>query len=329
MRPYRRAMRIAKGQRISRLVRLICVAGLLSAGLSAVTAAPAHASAQSHEAWVEENGTLLAGVGVVGVKHLNIGQYEVTFDSRVNGCSYTASIEDPGTSRFLRPGLVFVAGGHLSWEGVYVETKNPGGGLTDYRFHLQVKCVEQGLWAVVNDTGTVTRSGGYLPVAKMGTGLYQVYTPDKVCSLVATIGDYGNRLVYSPAMIETDPQPYGGFVHIRDLKGGRTDRPFHLQVQCPSAAHGDFVVVDKVGALVGGSPYGSARIGPGEYEVYATRAVKGCVLTATPTIVPDEPAHLVFPRVDLARPTVIYVQVTDLFGYVADAGFSLQVTFLC
>src|SRR4029078_3350707 len=86
--PYEDAM----GQRISRWARLFTAAALLSVGLTAVDAAPAHASALSHEAGVDANGPLVTGVGVVRVKHITIGQYEVTFDIRVNGCSYTASI---------------------------------------------------------------------------------------------------------------------------------------------------------------------------------------------------------------------------------------------
>ena len=36
--------------------------------------------------------------------------------------------------------LVFTAGGHNTPNGVYVETKNPGGGLSDYPFHVYAAC---------------------------------------------------------------------------------------------------------------------------------------------------------------------------------------------
>jgi hypothetical protein len=50
-------------------------------------------------------------------------------------------VGEPGKAlTYIGPGLVFTAGGHQSNAGVYVETKNLGGGLTDFPFHLAVDC---------------------------------------------------------------------------------------------------------------------------------------------------------------------------------------------
>ena len=58
----------------------------------------------------------------------------------MRGCAYLATIGDPADKLVYNPGLVFTAGGHGGPNGVYVETKNLGGGLTDYPYHLNVVC---------------------------------------------------------------------------------------------------------------------------------------------------------------------------------------------
>ena len=71
---------------------------------------------------------------------LGVGQYEVRLPADVSYCAYTATIGDTGNQLQYYPGEVFTAGGRLSSRGVFVETENPGGGLTDYPFHLNVGC---------------------------------------------------------------------------------------------------------------------------------------------------------------------------------------------
>jgi hypothetical protein len=78
---------------------------------------------------VDQNGNLVWGdTDVVSALRYGAGRYEVSFAAPVNGCSYTATIGDPGNALVYAPGLIFTAGGHQSASGVYVETKNPGGG---------------------------------------------------------------------------------------------------------------------------------------------------------------------------------------------------------
>jgi len=76
---------------------------------------------------VNLNGTLAHGDGVTGVTHLGTGRYEVTFSADVRQCAYVATT----INAYSQALQVFTAGGHLGADGVYVETKNQGGGLTD------------------------------------------------------------------------------------------------------------------------------------------------------------------------------------------------------
>ncbi|MGI9040306.1 MAG: hypothetical protein ACR2HK_04225 [Gemmatimonadales bacterium] len=74
--------------------------------------------------------------GNSGVAKLGVGQYEVTFNRNVMPCAYVATTNN-AYSQALG---VYTAAGHLSANGVYVETKNQGGGLTDGPFNLVVAC---------------------------------------------------------------------------------------------------------------------------------------------------------------------------------------------
>lgn len=125
----------------------IVTGGLLAA--FCVTAPAAHAASTTPSpatafsrlwAVADYNGQFVRGNGVTGVTRLGPGRYEATFNQDVHGCSYVATIADPGNGVVFNPGLVFTASGHDSANGVYVETKNLGGGLADYPFHLQVNC---------------------------------------------------------------------------------------------------------------------------------------------------------------------------------------------
>jgi hypothetical protein len=77
---------------------------------------------------------------VINYINYGVGRYEVIFNHNVMGCAYTATVADPSNGLVYSPGLVFTAGGHTSKNGVYIETKNPGGGLSYYPFHLTVSC---------------------------------------------------------------------------------------------------------------------------------------------------------------------------------------------
>src|SRR5687767_14038823 len=102
--------------------------------LSPITAATA--SAANFAANVSAAGTLLGGANVSSVTWLGTGQYEVTFTANVSACAYVATT----VNAYSQALQVYTASGHLSPNGVYVETKNQGGGLTNGPFHLAVNC---------------------------------------------------------------------------------------------------------------------------------------------------------------------------------------------
>ena len=105
---------------------------------------------------VDQNGNLVwASADIVSTSRYSAGRYEVSFNRSVGICSYTATIGDPLNALVYAPGLIFTAGGHQSANGVYVETKNPGGGLSDYPFHLSVNCTSD--YAVVDGSGGLVR----------------------------------------------------------------------------------------------------------------------------------------------------------------------------
>src|SRR5580700_11383972 len=125
---------------ITRLSRLTIATGAAAAAIaSALTlgAVPAQAYTTSSNlfASVNLNGTLAYGNGVSGVTHLGTGRYEVTFSADVQQCAYIATT----INAYSQALQVFTAGGHLGPDGVYVETKNQGGGLSSgIPFHLAV-----------------------------------------------------------------------------------------------------------------------------------------------------------------------------------------------
>ena len=86
--------------------------------------------------------------------------------------------------------------GHLSSNGVYVETKNQGGGLTDGPFHLLVACGPLGTrFAVVGYSANLVRATSGTSLTWLGSGRYRVRFASAVrgCAYLATVGDPGRR----------------------------------------------------------------------------------------------------------------------------------------
>ena len=129
-------------QRARAAVLLALMAFLLMLGLS-----PQIASANNSGVYAVVNfdGSFVRGANVTATTHLGPGRYEITFNQNVSQCAYIATIGDPAHALVFNPGLICTAGGHASNGGpdpmgVYVETKNLGGGLSDWPFHLNVTC---------------------------------------------------------------------------------------------------------------------------------------------------------------------------------------------
>jgi hypothetical protein len=287
---------------ISRLSRLTIATGAAAAAIaSALTlgAVPAQAYTTSSNlfASVNPSGTLAYGNGVTGVTHLGTGQYEVTFSTDVQQCAYVATT----VNAYSQALQVFTAGGHLSADGVYVETKNQGGGLTDGPFNLVVDCGLPGWsYAVVGYNANLVRSAPGVTLTSLGTGRYDVTFPGYVggCAYLATVGDPGNGLVYNPAGVYTGsgPNPSTVYVETKNPGGGLSGGiPFHLAVICPSAAGTKVAVVAANGRIARGSRHTwSFTLAPGQYTLVTSRPVSACAAVATrgsiDTAVPFDPA---------------------------------------
>jgi hypothetical protein len=289
--------------RAHRLRRLALTTGAVAATLAVpaiaglASAAPAEAASSNLYANVSQSGTLTAGNGVTGVTHIGTGQYEVTFSSDVSNCAYVATTAN-AYSQALQ---IFTAGGHLSPDGVYVETKNQGGGLTDGPFSLVVDCGQPGWdYAVVGYTANLVRATPGTTLTSLGTGRYDVNFPTSVkkCAYLATVGDPGNALVFNPNNVYTGSASNSGTVYIetKNQGGGLSSGiPFHLAVICPTAANVKTAVAGANGIISRGSALTSSfSPGTGLYTVATSQAVTSCATVATRgsvnTAVPFDPA---------------------------------------
>ena len=288
---------------IHRLSRLALAAGAAAAAIAAASAAtlgaaPAWANTTSNLfASVNLNGTLAHGNGVTGVTHIGTGQYEVTFSANVQQCAYVATTIN-AHSQALQ---AFTAGGHLSADGVYVETKNQGGGLTDGPFNLVVDCGRPGWsYAVVGYNADLVRSTTGVTLTSLGAGRYDVTFPSNIsrCAYLATVGDPDNALVFNPSGVYTGSggNPSTVYIETKNPGGGLSAGiPFHLAVICPTAASAKIAVVSANGLLSRGSSHTrSFSPAAGQYTLVTNRPLSACAAVATrgsvDTAVPFDPA---------------------------------------
>jgi hypothetical protein len=311
---------------IHRFARLLLAAVAAAATIAATIlvalgAAPAQAASSNLFASVSQSGTLVAGNGVSSVTHLGTGQYEVTFSTGVSNCAYVATT----INAFSQALQVFTAGGHLSADGVYVETKNQGGGLTDGPFNLAVDCGLPGWsYAVVGYTANLVRATSGTTLTHLGTGRYDVTFPASVkkCAYLATVGDPGNNLVFNPAGVYTGSVPNANTVYIetKNPGGGLSDGiPFHLAVICPTAANTKIAVVNANGIPARGSALTSSfSSSTGQYTLATSRALSACATVATRgsvnTSVPFDPATVEITPGPAPNTTGIQVRSLLFFG---------------
>lgn len=258
-------------------------------GMALATAAalvPPTASAASPNlfASVALNGTLVNGNGVSSVTHINTGQYEVTFTSDVSSCAYVSTTQNAYSQAIQS----YTAGGHLSSSGVYVETKNQGGGLTDGPFDLAVACGLTGWdFAVVGYTANLVRSSPGATLTHLSPGRYDVNFTAGVggCAFLATVGDPANALVFNPSGVYTGSGPAANSVYIetKNPGGGLQDGvPFHLAVVCPNAKNTKVLVVRLAGLAQRGSPLTSAFNGStGNYVFDTNLSLSACTMIGT------------------------------------------------
>ena len=235
-------------------------------------------------AQVSAIGGLVASNGVTGVKHIGTGRYEVTFSTDVSGYAYVATTVNAGP----QTDQVFTAGGHLSSDGVYVETKNQGGGLTDSPFNLVVDSgAPDWLFAVVGYDANLVRSSPGTTLTNLGDGRYDVtFTSDVTNSAyLATVGDPGRELVFNPAGVYTGSasNPNAVYIETKNQGGGLTAGiPFHLAVISPTAASTRTAVVAATGLIVRGSNLTSSySAAVGQYVVVTDTLTSAGVTVAT------------------------------------------------
>jgi hypothetical protein len=262
----------------------------------AITATPA-TTIRHLWAVVAANGTLTRGSRVTGVTRLGVGQYEVTFNRSVTGCAYVATTQN-AYSQALG---IFTASGHLSANGVYVETKNQGGGLTDGPFDLLVSCGPLNTrFAVVGYSANLVRATSGTTLTFLGAGRYRVRFASGVrgCAFLATVGDPGNALVFSPSGVYpgTGPDANTVYIETKNPGGGLQDGvPFHLALICPATSSARFAVLRASGiaqrASIGSS---GSRPSTGTYIVSNNLNIGACAALATRgsvnTDVPFSPA---------------------------------------
>ena len=274
-----------RGLRLTAARLTAAVLGLAAACAVLISAPPASAASTNLFAVVNAAGGQVAGNGVSGITHLGPGRYEVTFNQDVSGCAYVATTRNAFTQAIQ----VFTAGGHISPQGVYVETKNQGGGLTDGPFHLVADCGSTGMhYAVVGYRGELARGTAGATVTNLGIGRYNVAFPSSVstCSYLATVGDPGNGIALAPNNVSTGSSTAGlnnVYVETKNPGGGLSSGiPFHLAVICPSAANTKVSVVNATGLPARGSSLTSSfNSSPGNYVVATSRTLAGCAAIAT------------------------------------------------
>jgi len=312
---------------IHRLTRRLLAAAAAATTIAAAAASvalgasTAQAASASLFASVTASGTLAHGSGVTSVTHISTGQYEVTFSANVRRCAYVATTINAHSQALG----VFTAGGHRSADGVYVETKNQGGGLTDGPFNLAVDCGAPGWsFAVVGYTARLARATPGTTLRVLGTGRYDITFPGNIsrCAYLATVGDPGNGLVFNPNGVYTGSGPGARTVYIetKNIGGGLSAGiPFHLAAICPSAANVKIAVVGASGLPARGSALTSSfRASTGQYTLATSQPLPACAVIATRgsvnTSVPFDPATVEITAGPAPNTTGIQVRQLLFFG---------------
>jgi hypothetical protein len=190
---------------------------------------------------VNYGGTLQRSSGGT-LTHLGTGRYDISFTSDISSCAYLATVGDPGNALVFNPAGVYTSSGPDA-KTVYVETKNPGGGLTDgIPFHLDVVCssVANVKTAVVISTGIISRGTGLTSSLSTGTGEYAIATSRDItkCATVLTRGMTDTAVPFTPSTVEvTHPYPAVNTVgvEVRQLLffgGAPESHAFHAAIVC-------------------------------------------------------------------------------------------------
>jgi hypothetical protein len=172
--------------------------------------------------------------------HLGTGRYDVNFTAGVAGCAYLATVGDPANALVFNPSGVYT--GSATANSVYIETKNPGGGLTDgIPFHLAVVCPNavSARVLVVGAAGFPRRGSPLTSSFKGSTGNYVFDNSANLapCTVIGTRGSSSTAVPFTPATVEVTPGPAPNTtgIQVRQLLffgGALINQDFHAAGIC-------------------------------------------------------------------------------------------------
>jgi hypothetical protein len=145
------------------------------------------------------------------LNHLGVGRYDVNFTASVAGCAYLATVGDPANALVFNPSGVYTGSGATA-DSVYIETKNPGGGLSNgIPFHLAVVCPNavSTKILVARDIGWAKRGSPLTSSFNSSTGNYVFVTNQSLgaCTMIGTRGSVDKSVPFTPATVEITPGP--------------------------------------------------------------------------------------------------------------------------
>ncbi|MGI9040305.1 MAG: hypothetical protein ACR2HK_04220 [Gemmatimonadales bacterium] len=190
---------------------------------------------------VDYVGSLARGTAGTSVSSPGAGRYNVTFTGVVSGCSYIATVGDPSDDLVFNPSGISTGSGSNS-RTVYVETKNPGGGLqSGVPFHLALICAStaDARYVVGKAAGAKQRASAGTTSARSATGRFRAAFNRNVttCAAVATRGSFNTAVPFTPTTMEIVPGPNPSTVgfQVRQLGffgGAFTNQSFHAAIVC-------------------------------------------------------------------------------------------------
>jgi hypothetical protein len=156
-------------------------------------------------------------------------------------CAFIATVGDPSNALVFAPSGVYTGTGPNA-RTVYIETKNPGGGLqAGVPFHLALACPStfNSRHSVVRSIGATQRGSLGNTSARPATGRYTLTTNRNLstCSAVATRGSVNTTVPFTPATVEIAAGPNASSVGIQvrsllGFGGGFVNQSFHAAIIC-------------------------------------------------------------------------------------------------
>ncbi len=180
------------------------------------------------------NGVLSRGSGAAFSTHLGLGQYEVTFDQILYGCTAAASLGTTATGT-QDAGIAKVAIAPSPARTVNVTTFDANSTAIDASFHLVLTC-PGGLSAVVAADGAFISGAGVYSTSAYGNGTYGVVFNQNVVACAYVVGLGTSSGGSAPAGYATSASLAsvvdGVYVSTFNSAGFNVNQTFHLTVYC-------------------------------------------------------------------------------------------------